>query len=203
MNALRWLVLPLFVAELACGQSAPQRSASDTSQSAEAIVQRLYKLVLKHRPIGAMEPSERKIFAPFLDDRLSRKLDSTVSCEKDYFYQQRGYKGPPVKAPFAWGENGTFSGGDDENALRSFEVEKSESGATGFIEVTVRLKWGDTTQDEKPWISWVVVVMKQEKDHIAVDDVIYLGEKEAPRHERLSEILSHGCRDGHWIGSKQ
>ena len=198
MSPLRYLILLPFVAILAAGQSVQKKSTSNVSQEAETLVQTLYQQVLFRKPVGTMKPADRKIFAPYLSVILHRKLDSAIACEDDFFRQNPPKPELPEKPPFAWLENGTFSGGDDEDELRSAQIERSKSQKDGSVWIYVRLRWG--IPPEKPWFSRVIAVVIQGNGHLAVDDLIYRGEQDHPYTERLSDVLSMGCREGHWVG---
>lgn len=197
MNELRCLIILPFAAMLAGGQSAHKSSASNLSDQAEALTRTLYKQVVAHKPIGTMRTADRKIFAPYLSEMLNRRMSSARACEDDFFRQHPQKPDLPEKPPFAWLELGTFSGGDDEDALRSFQIEKTESKQDGSVQVYVRLRWG--SPQEKPWFTRVAVVVTRENSRFVVNDLIYMGEESDPYNQRLSEALSTGCRSGHWV----
>ncbi len=159
-----------------------------------------------------------KIFAPYLSKTLRRRIDLTRSCEADWFRQFPGNRYPQdseyvVKAPFAWGEGGLFSGQDERAAPLKFHIERAELGKDGSFRVYVRLKWWEVptnqsniwhTSADRPAVWGVAALVVREGDHFVVDDVIYLKDENssplAPAEERLSRLLSQGCDGPHWVG---
>jgi len=183
---------------LATGQTIQKKSASSVSGQAETLVRTLYRQVMLRKPIGTMKPADRKVFAPYLSETLHHEFDSAIACEADFFRQNPPKPDLPEKPPFAWLENGTFSGGDEEDELRSFQIERSDAQKDGSIHLHVRLRWGHPP--EKPWFTRVIVVVTRENGNLVVDDLIYQGEQDQTYTQHLSEVLEMGCRKGHWVG---
>jgi hypothetical protein len=106
-----------------------------------------------------------------------------------------------LKAPFAWGELGLFSGGDEKASPGSFRIERTEAEADGSFRVDVELMYKPS---DGPGVWHVRAIVVRKDGHLAVDDVIFLKNKDsnsqAPGESRLSELLSQGCTGPHWVG---
>jgi hypothetical protein len=139
-----------------------------------------------------------KAFAPYLSKSLIHRIDSAHACSLDWMRQNQGHV---LKAPFAWGEAGLFSGGDEKASPGSFRIERTEAEKDGSFRVDVELMYKPS---DGPGVWHVVAVVVREGGHLAVDDVLYLESKgsgsQAPGESRLSELLSEGCDGPHWVG---
>jgi len=67
----------------------------------------------------------------------------------------------------------------------------------GSFGATVRLTYMPI---DGPGLWRVVAVVVRESEHFAVDDVIYLKDKDLGTEYRLSEVLAEGCDGTHWVG---
>ena len=204
MSRLRIVILlQLLVSTSFCQSALPNTQPPDQP---EAFVRNLYQQVLAHHPYGNLNGKDRKIFAPYLSQKLTQHFALSKACANDWF---RKNKGRMVKAPFAWAEAGPFSGGDERTAPNAFDIEKTEPEADGSSRVFVRLKWWETTDENadkyhntpnRPFVWHVATIVVRENGRSVMDDVIYLKDKEYEHEYQLSEILSQGCRGPRWVG---
>lgn len=100
---------------------------------------------------------------------------------------------PSAKPPGL--EGGLFTG--DDAQPQTFHIERVQAEKDGSIRVYVKL-----THDEpgEPWTWHVATILKREKDHFVVDDVIWLKNTPQGVDVRLSEYLSKGCDGPRWVG---
>jgi hypothetical protein len=158
------------------------------------MVQSLYQKVVARQPLGLPTGDNWAVFGPYLSKALFQRIELDRSCQSDWVRQTQGRM---VKAPFAWGETGLFSGGADLSEPSRFQIEKTERTQDGSVYVYVKLSRG--APHEKPW-NWDVAVRVVEEGNPVVDDVIYLKCKEVQAEYRLSEILVQGCDGSRWVG---
>lgn len=184
-------VLCLFVA--ATGAS-PSRPSSPPKQSA-GLVESLYRQVVARHPSGIPTGANWRAVAPYLSTTLRQRIDLTRSCQNDWLRQNHGQ---PVKAPFAWGEAGLFSGANERTDPVSFQIERTESKNDGSFLVFVTLRWG--VPPEKPWNWEVAAHVVKESGRPLIDDVIYLKDEDLDVEYRLSDVLTKGCNGGRWVG---
>ena len=195
----------LFTTVLALGQAAHPSQLTSLPNQPEALVRSLYQQVVVRHPTGLPKGADMKIFAPYLSKTLLHRIDLARACSRDWIRQNQGRI---VKPPFAWGEAGLFSGGDELTGPRAFQIGRTESEKDGSFRVHVTLKWWETTDrnadrwhvtQDRPVIWEVVAVVVPEDGNFAVDDVIYLKYKYINEY-RLSEVLAKGCEGPHWVG---
>lgn len=192
------VVLLSLVTTSVLGQPAHQSRASNPPSGPEVVVRSLYGDVIAYHPIGIPREANMKRFAPYLSKSLIHRIDLVQACSKDWMRQNQGQL---IKAPFAWGEAGLFSG-DDEKALPgSFRIEKTKAETDGSFRVDVELTYRPS---DGPGVWHVEVIVARDGGHLTVDDVIFLKSKDssplAPNRSRLSEILSQGCDGPRWVG---
>ena len=194
MNLLRCLLFLQFIAVSAFGQPACEKPL-DSSRPPGAMVDRLYRQVITHHPLGIPSGENWKIFGPYFGKSLLREIGLARSCQSDWARQT---KGQMVKEPFAWGEYGFFSGDEELSEPSSFQISRTESNQDGSFRVYVRLS--ENAPNEKPWSWEVAVLVVKENKRFVIDDVIYLKEEAVGTENRLSEKLKRGCDGPHWVG---
>jgi len=187
---------------LSAGCNGPHWIGYSLPNQPEALVRSLYQQVVTRRPVGIPWGADWKIFAPYLSKTLLHRIDLAIACGDDWDRQDQRrmlMKDQVIeKSPLAWLELGLFSGGDDEDELRAFQVEKTEPEKDGSFRADVTLTWG--WPPEKPWISHVAAIVVRENGRPVVDDVIYLKDNDMDVEYRLSKALSAGCDGPHWVG---
>jgi hypothetical protein len=174
------------------------------------MVQRLYEQVVARRPLGiSTTPHFLRFFAPYLSGRLIHWIQTDRLCEKDWLRRTGGLEhGNPIKAPFGWQELGLFSGPDEHAEPSAFQIERSEPRKDGSTLVYVKLKSSRQTYSvdlpkgppEKPYFWDVAVRVVRESGYPVVDDVVYLKGEAVDSESRLSQELTMGCRESHWVG---
>lgn len=191
---MRFLLLQFCVISLFGPAVGKAQSDRITSQP-DAIVQSLYRQVIARHPLGIPSGENWKVFTPFLSRDLISRITVARSCQNDWVRQNHG---KIIKEPFAWGETGFFSGGEELSEPSSFQVQKTEADQDGSFRVSVKLT--ESPPNDTPW-SWDVVVhMKMQERRLVIDDVVFLKGDDVPAEYRLSEILVEGCDGSHWIG---
>ncbi len=180
---------------LSAGCNGPHWIGYTLPKQPEALAQSLYREVVARRPVGIPWGADWKVFAPYLSKALLHRMDLALACADDWYRQNPD---PNVKPEYAWLELGLFSAGDDEDELRAFQVEKTESESDGSFRVVVGLKWG--WPPEEPWTTRVAAILVPEKGRLLVNDVVYPKDKGMDVEYRLSKALSDGCDGPHWVG---
>jgi hypothetical protein len=198
MNRLMcFFLLQLFVTSV-FGQAVGEARSSRITSQPTAVVQRLYRQLIARHPLGLPSGKNWEVFAPFLSTGLLRKITLARSCQNNWVQQNQG---KVVKEPFAWGETGLFSGGEELSEPSSFRIERTESNRDGSFRVYVQLT--ESVSNEKPW-SWnVATQVKLEEKGPVIDDVVYLKGGEVRTEYRLSELLTEGCDGSHWVGDNK
>jgi hypothetical protein len=189
---------------LSAGCNGPHWGGYSLPSEPEALVRSLYQQVVARRPVGIPWGADWKTFAPYLSKALLHRIDLALDCGDDWDRQDQRrmlMKDQVIeKPPLAWLELGLFSGGDDEDELRVFQIERMESEKDGSFRVYVRLTWG--WAPEKPWISHVAAILVRENGRLVVNEVIYLKDESSVDY-RLSGALSAGCDGPRWVGDKR
>jgi hypothetical protein len=180
---------------LSAGCSGPHWIGNSLPKQPEAIARSLYSEVVARRPVGIPWGADWKTFAPYLSKALLHRIDLTLACADDWYRQNPD---PNLKPEYAWLELGLFSAGDDEDELRAFQVERTESESDGSFRVVVGLKWG--WPPEKPWTTRVATILVPENGRLVVNDVVYLKDNGTDVEYQLSKSLSAGCNGPHWVG---
>jgi hypothetical protein len=189
----------LFLTTFLCRSQVTQQSQrAALSSQAEIPVRRLYQQLVSRSDGGIPTPGRMKLFSPYLSRSLLHKVTQTRACANDWF---RLHPQNDVKAPFAWGEFGLFSGANDRSGPDAFQIEKMESENDGSFRAYVRLAEGNPP--EKPWTWRVADIVIREGGRYVIGDVIFLKDKDIDTESRLSEILTEGCDGPHWIGFKK
>ena len=165
----------------------------DGVKEPEALVRGLYEQVVAHHPVDIPYGTNMKIFAPYMSSTLLHKLDLADDCLADWIRQ---YPDPNLKPPLY--EGGIFSGGEERASPRTFEIEKMESENDGSVRVYVKLT--HESAPERPWTWKVAPIVVEENGHLAVDDVIFLKERDGDVDARMTEILAEGCNGPLWVG---
>ena len=180
---------------LSAGCNGPHWIGHTLPKQPEALAQSLYREVVARRPVGIPWGADWKTFAPYLSKALLHRIDLALACADDW---DRQNPDPNVKPEYAWLELGLFSAGDDEDELRAFQVERTESESDGSFRVVVRLKWG--WPPEETWITRVAAILVPENGRLVVNDVVYLKDNGMDVEYQLSKALSDGCDGPHWVG---
>jgi hypothetical protein len=168
----------------------------DSTSQAEIAVRKLYQQLIS-QPIGGIPSPERmELLSPFLSISLLHRISQTRACGDDWLRQ---HPQSDIKAPFAWGEFGLFSGADDRSGPDTFQIEKMESENDGSVRAYVSLTERDSP--EKPWTWRVADIVKREGGRYVIDDVIFPKDKDINTETRLSEVLRSGCDGPRWVGS--
>src|SRR5450755_1101560 len=114
------LVVSIALAFITAASCFSQQAAQSGEREAEAVVVRLYKQVVFRKPLGvSWKKADRKAIWPLLSHNLIEHIKVAEECEKDY---DRQHHDPNLKAPFAWLENGLFSGGNEQAEPSRFGV---------------------------------------------------------------------------------
>lgn len=195
MNLLRTIAFQGLAATVALSQPAPPSRPTSPPKQPAALVESLYRQVVARHPYSIPSGANWRIFAPYLSTKLRQEIDLTRSCQEDWYRQNDGQM---VKAPFAWGEAGLFSGANERTAPKSFKIERSESNSDRSFLVLVSLRGYVPLEKPENWRVAVRVV--KESERLLVDDVIYLKDDESDVEYRLSDVLKKGCNGRRWIG---
>jgi hypothetical protein len=194
MTFMRCIILLQFTTTFAFGQSARQNEPPSAPKQPDAMVRSLYREVVARHPVGIPGDADMKIFAPYLSKALLHRIDLAIACSTD---EARQHPDPHLKPEIAWLEAGLFSGDDEQASPRTFHIERTQSEKNGSFRVHVTLTRGPLAS---PWIWHVAAIVVRENGHFAVDDVIYLKDKDRDDESSLSEYLSAGCDGPRWVG---
>jgi hypothetical protein len=198
------LVASIAFGFMAVGKCFPQQVAQSSERDAEAAVIRLYKQVVFRKPLGIpWKKADRQAILPLLSRDLVERIRVAKECERDYFRQ---YPDPNLKPAFDWLEFGLFSGGNEQADPSRVAVLRSVKQKNGSYRVRVKLTWwGDFDKYPRPpdparvWNWEVAVFVIRDDSRFAVNDVLYSKDTDETGL-RLSQLLSHGCKDGTWVG---
>jgi hypothetical protein len=194
MRRLRWIGGLLVAVPLAIGQPASPTRLTLPPDQPEAFVQSLYQQVIAHAPGGLPSRANMRIFAPYLSKTLRHRIEMTRACERDWL---RLNDGAMIKAPFAWGESGIFSGGNEKTSPGKFQIESVQTEKGGYFRVDVKLTYLPV---DGPGSWHVAVIVARANGHLSVDDVVYLKGEGVSLEYRLSEVLAEGCNGPRWVG---
>lgn len=199
MKRFCYVVLLPLVTMWALGQPALQSQPSNPPSGPEVVVRGLYRDVIARHPVGIPYGANMRRFAPYLSKLLIHRIDLAQACSRDWMRQNQGHI---LKAPFAWGEAGLFSGGDEKASPGSFRIEKTEVEKDGSFRVDVELMYRPS---DGPGVWHVAAIVTHEGGHFVVDDVIFLKNgnagSQASSESRLSNLLSQGCNGSRWVGT--
>jgi hypothetical protein len=133
-----------------------------------------------------------KAFAPYLSEGLTRRIDSALACENDYY---RGHQNPNEKPEIEWLEFGLFSGANEKALPVAFYLESTQQEKDGSFHIPVKLRYGDR-------LNWqVATIVVRETGHYVIDDIVFLKDETLNVESRLSEILTIGCNGPKWVGN--
>jgi hypothetical protein len=206
--------MPLMAIGLALGQPVAWGRPTRQPEQAEAMIRSLYALVIvDHHSIGISTPHFLDRYAPYLSERLIRRIKSDRLCEGDWYRQYRTWKRrqPPdleLKPPFAWLELGLFSGDEERSDIGKYQIEGSAPREGGSTDVHVKLTAAPQTYSAdlpkmptgEPSVWDVTVRVVKERGRVVVDDVNYLTHKDYGFESSLSQSLWIGCRGSRWVG---
>lgn len=195
MKRLAYFCLLMLIATSACGLAVAQGKPTALPNRPGALVSSLYEQVVARHPLGVPYGADMDIFAPYLSKALLHRFDLNNACFADW---RRQYPDPNLKPIIGMFEDGVFSGEDEKAEPRDFHIERIEPGKDGASRVYVRFAWGSPA--EKPWTWYVAAVVVRENGRVAVDDVLYLKNKEGDIESRLSERLSSRCNGARYSG---
>lgn len=181
-------------------------SGGNTAEnSPEAVVRDLYRQIVKRRPIGIPNGVDKAAIWPFLSKKLVQKLESSQSCEEDYY---RKHKNAGDKPEFDWLEMGLFSGGNEEANPAAAAVSQTLKEKDGSFHVYVRLTYKESfeTYGRPPnsanTFHWnVAAIVISEDGSFVVDDVLLFKGNSAKIDSRLMSSFS-GCDGSRWVGEK-
>ena len=189
---------------LSAGCNGPKWIGSFLPKQPAELAQSLYANVVAHPTSGIPSGEDWKIFAPYLGLSLLHKIDTYEACIADEERQYAAYKGPPLKLA-SLDEFGIFSGGDEEKAPRTVQVQKNEPQKDGTVRVTVKL---GLPHDEWEWL--VVDVFTRENGRFVLKDIVFpeLNFHKGVKDDRprgadgyLSKNLTELCHGTtHWTG---
>ena len=189
---------------MAIAKCFPQQPAQPSQRDAEAVVIKLYKQIVLRKPIGIPQKADRQAIWPLLSRDLIKRLDLARECEKDYFRQ---YSDPNLKPEFDWLEMGLFSGGNEQALPSRVAVRRTVKQKDGSYQVGMKLTYKETFEtydrppDPKDTFNWnVIAFVIWDGNRFAVNDVLYARDYPDEAELRLSQLLSHGCKDGKWVG---
>ena len=195
MTIVRCSAFLFLITLLGNGHAQEEHHRADSSSQAEIPVRRLYQQLVS-QPIGAIpSPQRMKLISPYLSSSLLHRISQARACSNDWF---RLHPRNDVKAPFAWGEFGLFSGADDRSAPDAFQIEKMESENDGSFRAYIKLTEGNPPEKPRTW--HVADILTREGERYVIDDVIFLKDSDIDTESRLSAVLTSGCDGARWIG---
>lgn len=197
---------------------ANEKRAASVGQP-EDVVHKLYRQIVKRKPLGIPFGSDKKAIWPLLSRKLIQRLETTRACESDQMRQlrleeEKLRREHPDEAkmialkPSTWDEDGLFSGGNEEGIPASAIIDRTESQNDGSSHVYVKLTYHTFETGRHPHpadtFSWsVAAVVISEEGHYLVNDVLFFKENSTEIETRLSEMLLQGCDGPKWIGYSQ
>ncbi len=191
------LLLQFVITASALGQAPFQSTAlGPPPNEPRLFVQSLYTEVVARQPIGFPGGPDFKVFEPYFGKALLHRMEVAAACAEDW---NRQHPAPPILKPeIGWLELGIFSGDNERASPQTYDIEETQFEKDGSVRVVVRLTRRYPEGDSSIWR--VVVVLVRENGHLALDDVVYLKDKELKVEYRLSDALSAGCDGPRWVG---
>ena len=166
-------------------------------------VQKLFKEIVIHHPIGIPVGAEMITIRPYLGSRLATRLQTAQACQDDYYRQHTSATG--TSRP-GWLKSGLFSGEGSHaqpiDAVASRKEKQSDGSFLVYLELEPKEAClGHGCKAFYGGYTWQVVAhVVSEKGQFVVDDVrIYEGfPAKGPSH-LLSDSFA-GCAGPRWIG---
>jgi hypothetical protein len=196
MTIIRYVTVVLLITLLGHGQVPQRHQLGELPRQAEIPVRGLYRRLVSQETWGIPTPKRMKVLSPYLSSSLVHRIDQARACRDDWFRQ---HPKNDEKAPSMWFEFGLFSGPDDRGNPRAFQIDKTESEDDGSFRVYVRLTEGPA---KRPWNWQVAAVVVSRNGQFAINDVVFLRDRDFDTESRLSELLTRGCDGSHWVGFK-
>ena len=157
--------------------SAPSPSPAGTP---EGVVRHFYTAYLEiHPPGGLPDTDQLSQLSPFLSSRLRRLIADALRYDKDFARRHPGEKPPFV--------DGEFFSSNFEGATH-FDVGSVERQGAGY-RVSVEFEYRDPGRPEDPFHWKDAIIVVEERGHLVIDDVEFLGDWPFGNHGRLSSIL--------------
>jgi hypothetical protein len=176
----------------------------------DSVVRKLYKEIVKRRPLGIPQGADKAAIWPLLSKRLIERLETGRACEADYFRQfppdsgKRESQLPPEihKPEFGWLESGVFSGENELVSPSAAVVERTSQQKDGSFRVVVRLTYEEPEPYKlsKPFQWHVAARVISERGRFVVDDVEYLEEEWNELGARGPMPSFSGCDGSRWTG---
>lgn len=177
-------LLPL-LAVSASGHALHQGKPSAPPDRPDAMVESLYKEVVARHPFGV---PDMDVFGPYLSKKMLHGFDLAKACFDGW---RRENPDPNLKPSVGLIELGIFSGGSEESAPQTFNIEKIESRKDGSYRVRVKLIWEDASNK----LAWhIVAIVVRENGRPVVDDMLYLKGNDRDVEWRLSKLMMRGCK---------
>jgi hypothetical protein len=192
------LIVSLALPFTTVGECFSQEPPQSSQQAAKAVVIKLYRQVVRRKPIGIPREKDRRTIWPLLSQDLIERMRVAKECEKDFFRQ---YPDPTLKPGFGWLEFGLFSGGDELAGPSLYSVRRAVRQNAGSFQVEVQLTYKDTFAPvPKDTFKWDVIAFVTWDGHrFAIDDILYSKDYPEDPEFRLSQLLSQQCKDGKFV----
>jgi hypothetical protein len=158
-------------------------------------VDKLYREIAAHHPIGIPKGAEMATIQPFLSKRLTEQLHMARMCQQDYFrHHHPTIGGAPTPA---WLRSGLFSGGGKRALPVDPFLWSKERQEDGSFLVEVHL-WPSVYLPNGVWRVAARVIF--EDGQFVVDDVRMFDTFSVDSPSHLLSDTFVGCDGPHWIG---
>jgi len=171
------------------------------------VVVELYKQIVVRKPIGIPPKTANRTIWRLLSRDLTECINTALACAKDW---NRQYPDLNLKPEFDWLEFGLFSGGNEHALPSRFRVRRTVKQKDGSYQVQVKLTYKETFEtygrppDPKNTFDWdIIAFVIWDGYGFAVNDVSYAKDQPHEAGLRLSQLLSHGCKGGKWVGDSE
>jgi hypothetical protein len=169
-------------------------------------VEKLYKEIATHHPVGIPKVAEMATIRPYLSKRLTEQLRTAQACQADYF-RQHHLTSDGIPKP-RWLKTGLFSG-DGNHALPDDPTpDRKEQHKDGTFLVYVMLstrvmrhKNSHKGRFHTLGESWQVAVKAISEDgQFVVDDLRIFDSYDTGGPSHLLSDAFTGCDGPHWTG---
>ena len=208
---IRVLSILLLLAFCSDGKSQVMQSVEVPAPRPADVVRQLYHQIIVNHPLGVPSGAAKNAIWPLLSKRLIRVFETRNACDTDWDRQNpdadrpHADRPPQILKPPGFYEDGLFTGPDEGAFITSAVIVRTVPQTDGSFLVYVRVAhpdYGFAPSFIHTVAHWEVEVRVVPEDgRFKVDDILFprgFGGHGTP--ERMSNMITSGCRGGHWAG---
>jgi hypothetical protein len=208
-DSVQILVLSIFLLLAFCpgGKSQVTQSVEAPAPQPADVVDQLYRQIIAHHPLGVPYGAAKNAIWPLLSKSLVRVFETRNACDTDWHRQNPDADKPPqILKPPGFFEDGLFTGPDEAAFITGAVIVRTVPQKDRSFLVYVRVAhpdYGFAPSFIHTVAHWEVGVRVVSEDgRFKVDDILFptgFGGRGTP--ERMSKMITSGCRGAHWVGN--